>query len=172
MLIAAFCTAAAAEKENLIADPGFSGSAAGWRQDNEKAFTVVKSDSGNILSVKGVPELGEKNRNLRFRQTIRLPKGTTPDDKFTFGVTIKATKVSGVLTASVYEVNGAGKITTRHVFRIRKRSKHNWKNFKREFSVAKDTKRLAIYIVASYLEGDDSIELKDIYLYRESGKAN
>ena len=151
----------AEEAKNLIPNPNFANNFKGWFVTQKKAFSV----KDNILSIKGLPELGEKNGYVKCAQGLKLPKDQIAGKKFTFGITIKATKVSGKLMLSVRQVDAKGKSITYKGIKLKKRDKYDWKKLTNTFTVSPKAVRLGIYIVSGYLEGDDDIQVKDIYLH-------
>lgn len=154
-----FCQAE--EAKNLIPNPNFADDFKSWGRTHKKAFSV----KDNILSVKGLPEIGEKNNYVKCAKSLRLSKDKVSGKKFTFGVTVKATKVSGKLMLAVRESNAKGITITYQTIYLKKRDKYDWKKITKTFTTTPKTVRLGIYIVATFLQGDDDIQVKDIFLH-------
>lgn len=161
LMIASGFICNAKEVKNLISNPNFADNFKGWYVTHKKAFSV----KDNILSVKGLPEIGEKNSFVKCAQTLKLTKDQVAGKKFTFGVTVNATKVSGKLRLAVRQVDAKGKTIVYKGINLKKRDKYDWKKMSNTFTVSPKAVKIGIYIVASYLEGDDDIQIKDIYLH-------
>lgn len=151
----------AEEVKNLIPNSNFADNFKGWYVTHKKAFSVID----NILSIKGLPELGEKNSFLKCAQTLKLTKDQVAGKKFTFGVTVNAKKVSGKLMLSIRQVDAKGKSITYKGINLKKRDKYNWKKMTKTFTISPKAVKIGIYIVARYLQGDDDIQVKDMYLH-------
>lgn len=149
------------EAKNLISNSNFADNFKGWYVTNKKAFSV----KDNILSIKGLPELGEKNSFVKCAQTLKLVKDKVAGKKFTFGITINVTKVSGKLMLAVRQIDAKGKSITYKGINLKKRDKYNWKKMTKTFTVSPKAVKLGIYIVARYLQDDDDIQVKNIYLH-------
>ena len=153
------CNAEAAE--NLIPNPGFADNFNGWYVTHKKAFSV----KDGVLLIKGLPELGEKNAFLKCAQTLKLGKDQVSGKKFTFGITLNVKKISGKLMIAVRQVDAKGKSIAYSGFNLKKRAKYDWKKLTKTFTASPKAVKIGIYIVARYLQGDDDIQIKDIYLH-------
>lgn len=151
----------AEEAKNLLLNPNFADNFKGWFLTHKQAFSV----NGNVLSIKGLPELGEKNGYIKCARSLKLSKDKVIGKKFSFGVTIKAIKVSGKLMLAVREVDANGKSVKYQAINLKKRDKYDWKKFTKTFTASPKTVKLGVYIIAKYLQGDDDIQVKDIYLH-------
>jgi len=154
-----FCNAE--ETKNLIPNPNFANNFKGWFLTHKKAFSVKE----NILSIRGLPEIGKKNSYVKCAQSLRLSKDKVTGKKFIFGITVKATKVSGKLMLAVREVDAKGKSVKYQSINLKKRDKYDWKKLTKTFTASPKTVRIGIYIVANYLQGDDDIQIKDMFLH-------
>ena len=153
----------AEEAENLIPNPNFADNSKGWYITHKKAFSVKE----NILSIKGLPEIGKKNSYVKCAQKLKLTKDQVAGKTFTFGITLNVKKISGRLRIAVRQVDAKGKSITYSGFILKKRAKYDWKKLTKTFTASPKAVRISIYIVASYLQGDDDIQVKDIYLHSE-----
>lgn len=152
----------AEEAKNLISNQNFANNFKGWFITQKNAFSV----KDNILSIKGVPEIGEKNKYVKCAQKLKIAKDEVTGKKFTFGITVKATKVSGKLAISVREIDANGKSVKYQSIKLKKRDKYDWKKLTKTFTTSPRTVSIGIYIVSNYLQGDDDIQVKDIFLHR------
>jgi len=160
LMVACGIICKAEEAKNLIQNPNFSKNFKGWFVTHKKAFSV----KDNILSIKGLPEIGEKNSYVKCARTLKLAKEQITSKKFTFGITVKATKVSGKLMLAVRESDVKGKTINYQRIMLKKRDKYDWKKFTKTFTASPKAVHIGIYIVATHLQGDDDIQVKDMYL--------
>jgi hypothetical protein len=160
LMVASGIICNAEEAKNLIPNPNFAKNFVGWFVTQKKAFSV----KDNILSVKGLPEIGEKNRYIKCAQNIKLAKDKITGKKFTFGVTVKVTKVTGKLMIAVREIDAKGKSVKYQSINLKKRDNYDWKKLTKTFTASPKTVKFAIYFVATHLGGDDDIQIKDMYL--------
>ena len=161
LLAASGIICGAEEAKNLIPNPDFADNFKGWYLTQKKAFSV----KDGVLSIKGLPELGEKNGFVKCAKTLRLPKDKISAKKFTFGITLNVKKISGKLMIAVRQVDAKGKSITYSGFNLKKRAKYDWKKLTKTFTASPKAVKIGIYIVSRYLQGDDDIQLKDIYLH-------
>jgi len=160
-----FCTAE--EAKNLIANADFAQEFKGWYVSKAKtstSYTLKKLDDKNILVAKGDSKLGEKNAYIKCAQTLKLTKEQIAGKKFTFGVTLKAVQVSGKLMFAIREVDANKKTIRYQAIKLKKRDSYDWKKFTKTFTASPDTTEFAVYIVSNYLQDDDEILAKDIFL--------
>jgi Carbohydrate binding domain len=161
-----FCNAE--ETKNLIVNPDFAQGLKGWYVPFAKtssSYTLKKDDDKNILITKGDSKLGKKNSYVKCSQTLRLPKDKVSGKKFTFGVTLKAVKVSGKLMFAIREIDAKGSSVSYRAIKLKKRDKYDWKKFTKTFTTSPKTVKLAVYVISSYLQDDDEIQAKDIFLH-------
>ena len=162
------CKANDVKSENLIRNHDFTQGFKYWHVPLKKSsntYSIKNIADKNILIIKGAPELGEKNNYVKCACRIKLTKDKISAKKFTFGVSLKAIKVSGQLTFAVREIDAAGKTITYQAIKVKKRDKYDWKKFSKTFSTSPKTVKLAFYIISRYLQKEDEIQAKDIFLY-------
>lgn len=96
---------------------------------------------------------------------MRLTKDKVTGKKFTFGVTLKAIKVSGKLTLAIREIDAKGSSVSYQAIKLKKRDKYDWKKLTKTFTTSPKAVKLAVYVISSYLQDDDEIQAKDIFLH-------
>jgi Carbohydrate binding domain len=154
-----------AEKSgNLIKNTDFSQGLKNWFVSCAKVYSTKEIDGKNILIVKGAPGSGGKNNSAKCIQNIKLSADMVSGRKFTLGVTVKAIKISGRLKFAVREINAKGASITYQEIVLKRRDNFDWKKFTKSFTASSKTVKLAVYIVAYYLEKEDEIQVKDIFL--------
>jgi hypothetical protein len=160
LMVAAGIICNAEEAKNLIPNPNFADNFKGWYLTHTKVFSVKK----NILSITGLPEAGKKNSYIKCAQSLKLSRDKVAGKKFTFGITVKVTKVSGKLMLAVREIDVNGKTITYQAIKLKKRDKYDWKKNTKTFIASTKAVKIAIYIVGNYLGKNDEIQVKDMFL--------
>ena len=160
VIMAAGLMHAGNEKGNLIQNHNFrDGFQSYFRNDKGQMFFAEQ----DILQIKGVSEI----ENAKLSNKIKLKPEALSGKKFLLSFDAKAEKLSGNVMIAIREWGKDGKTIAYHTVQFNKWSKHDWKTFKKEFTLSANAEFAGMYIMTSYLKSGDSLQVRNLSLIRE-----